>query len=117
MRIEFQNVRPIRPGFTSTITIEYGADFWAAASLGDGRLIAEFRRSPKAPLLFRADTAAGTIVRSGPRSLTITIPAADTADFVEPDCVFDLIRDEGDATVIPGRWRWPVRLTVTRNDN
>jgi len=114
--VEFENVRPIRPGFDATIRIGYSTEFFTSENLSTGRLVAQFRQKVKGDVLFEADTEDGTIAREGESTIVISIPAADTTDFEEWDVYFDLVREsDGNKEAVPGRWKWPVRSTVTRD--
>lgn len=116
MRTKFENVRPIRPGYDAALTISYGVDFWSAEQLDSGRLVAQFRQEVNGPVIATADSDAGTITRPSARTITLTVAAADTADMQEREIYFDLIRiADGAQRPVPGRWKWPVRATVTRD--
>ena len=116
MRIEFENVRPIWPGYEASLTISYGDAFWVAEQLDTGRLVAQFRQKVMGEVLAIADSDAGTITRPSARALKLVIVGDDTAKMSERAVYFDLIRISGEAkTPIPGRWQWPVRSRVTRD--
>lgn len=116
MRQVFPNVAPIRPGYVSPLSIAFAQSFWDEMQLSTGRLVAQFRKSLDEPVIFTADSDAGSIARPGGRVVIITVPADKSADFTGNIAVFDLVRlDGGVQTPIPGRWQWPVFATVTRD--
>jgi hypothetical protein len=117
MQIRFDNVMPIYPGYDATITIRYAQDFWDACELGTGRLVAHFRERVESALIATADSASGSIERvEEDKEITIRLTAAQTAQMASHSVVFDFIRVDGATkTPIPGRWQWPVLVTVTRN--
>lgn len=119
MQIRFPNVEPIRPGYEGPpIRIRYSAEFYAAESLGSGRLVAQFRASLAGDVLFTADSQDGTIAREGDDTIVVTIPAASSGVFADlATAIFDFVRIGADGVrrVVPGRWSWPVKLPVTRD--
>lgn len=115
------SVEPIAPGYDAPVAISYPNEFADSVSLGEGVLVAQFRADvDAADPIFEASTESGsiTIERGADETLvTVTLPATATAQMVPDTSVaFDFVRIDGSARdVIPGRWRWPVRRTVTRN--
>jgi len=117
MNITFENVRPIKPGYEATIRISYGLDFWTSENLATGRLIAQFRKEISSDVICTVDTNDGSITREDDAVIVITISDEQTALMLKTHYVrFDLIReDQGVQSPIPGMWKWPVKLTVTRD--
>lgn len=118
MRLSIE-VDPIRPGYSYDLTLVLPETLWEAEQLATGRLVAHFRDHVPGPLVWQADSEAGTIARDADaREIAITIPAEATAGFTRAVIVFDIARfdDEADdARVVPGTYQWPVRKAVTRD--
>lgn len=115
-------VEPIAPGYSARLEISYPNTVADALAMEEGELVAQFRASidDVGEPAFTARKSDGTItlVRGAAETLlTITLPAAATAAMLpDRDIAFDIVRiDGGLRDVIPGRWYWPVRKTVTRN--
>lgn len=115
-------VEPIAPGYSARLDIAYPNTVADPLSLGDGELVAQFRASIDAAgdPLFTARKSEGsiTLARGATETLlTLTLPATATAGMTpDRDITFDIVRIDGAVRdVIPGRWYWPVRKTVTRD--
>lgn len=115
-------VEPIAPGYSARLEIAYPNSVADALSLNTGELVAQFRGGIDDPgdPLFTARGADGaiTLTRGATETLlTLLLPASATSGMVpDRDITFDIVRiDGGFRDVIPGRWYWPVRKTVTRN--
>lgn len=115
-------VEPIAPGYDARLAIAYPNSAADALELQEGELVAQFRASvdDAGDPIFTARTVDATItcVRGATETLlTILLPASATALMTpERDVIFDIVRIDGATRdVIPGRWFWPVRKTVTRN--
>lgn len=115
-------VEPIAPGYDARLAIAYPNAAADALDLETGELVAQFRAGvdDAGDPLFTARTADGSITRvrgDAETLLTLLLPASATALMTpDRDVTFDIVRINGAARdVIPGRWFWPVRKTVTRN--
>lgn len=115
-------VEPIAPGYDARLAIAYPNAAADALELDTGELVAQFRAAvdDAGDPLFTARSADGTITLTRGATetlLTLLLPASATALMVpDRDVIFDIVRIEGGfRDVIPGRWFWPVRKTVTRN--
>lgn len=114
-------VEPIAPGYEARLEIAYPNLAADALALTEGELAAELRASvDAAEVLFTARGTDGTVTAARGEAetlVTLILPAAVTAELTpDTDVMFDFVRlDGGERFVIPGRWRWPVRRTVTRN--
>ncbi|HAE27014.1 MULTISPECIES: hypothetical protein [Hyphomonas] len=114
-------VEPIAPGYDANLSITYPNAFVDAELMDSGELVAQFRKNINDDTaIFTARTDDLTIARTRGAEETevvVKLPASATSQ-MEPDTsvVFDFIRIDGaEKTVIPGRWRWPVRKAVTRD--
>lgn len=116
MLIKFENVQPIYPGYDSVVTIGYAQDFWDSAELATARLVAQLRAKVDGAVLTTVDTANGTLERDlVNRELTLRISATESAKLPEKHVIFDFVRIDGaEKAPVPGRWQWPVMMTVTR---
>lgn len=114
-------VEPIAPGFEARLEIAFPAVAAAALQLSAGELVAELRAGiDDSEVLFTARASQDTIeVAAGAAEtlVTLILPAAVTAELApDTNVLFDFVRLEGAGRfVIPGRWSWPVRRTVTRD--
>lgn len=114
----FQNVQPIVKGFSSIITLQFTATFWAQYTMNLDNLGITFNDTlDDSTPLWTGTTAGGQIVRDNTaKTLTITIPQATTAAWDMDYIQFDLMRYNGATKyLIPGVWTWPVSKRVGIN--
>lgn len=114
-------VEPIAPGYEARLVIAFANLAADALELTSGELVADLRFSvDDEEAIFTARTADETIevVRGDTETLITVILPAEVTGEIDPDrdVMFDFVRISGAGQfVIPGRWRWPVRRTVTRD--
>lgn len=116
MKKTFAGIEAIRPGYPFEVRLSYPEAFYEAEEIATGRIVAHVRQAVPSPLAFALDSEDGSIRLDEPNTIVLAISGENSATLGGGICVWDFVRiaEDGAQRAIPGRWTWPVSMTVTR---